>query len=78
MSGRKITNARGGQSPHNCTLPDGTPAARPFGFAIRLGVNEFDWDADDDQWQDAIAIGKVLGLMSGSMFHGWLIRHTWS
>lgn len=67
-----ITNARGGESPHNCTLHnDGvTPGARAFDFAIYLGDQgqELDWDADDDDWKNAIAVGEALGLVSGSTF----------
>jgi len=70
VPGHIITNAKGGESPHNCTLPDGTPAARAFDFGIMCGENQLDWDADDDEWQTAIAIVKALGLVSGSTFHG--------
>src|SRR5579863_7721202 len=70
VPGHIITNARGGQSPHNCTLSDDTPAARAFDFGIKLGDGELDWDADDDEWQTAIAIVKAIGLVSGSTFHG--------
>jgi peptidoglycan L-alanyl-D-glutamate endopeptidase CwlK len=65
-----ITNAKGGESPHNCTLPDGTRAPRAFDFAMMCGENQLDWDADYSEWQDAIAIVKALGLVSGSTFHG--------
>jgi peptidoglycan L-alanyl-D-glutamate endopeptidase CwlK len=68
--GHVIINAKGGQSPHNCTLPDGAPAARAFDFAIMCGENQLDWDAEDSEWQDAIAIVKALGLVSGSTCHG--------
>ena len=68
--GHIITNAKGGENPHNCTLPDGTPAAKAFDFAIMCGENTLDWDAEDDEWQTAIAIVKAVGLVSGSTFHG--------
>lgn len=67
--GKIITNARYGQSPHNCTLPDGTPAARAFDFAIQDATGVLDWDAGDSEWQAAIKIGEDLGLVSGSTFH---------
>lgn len=68
--GHIITNARAGQSPHNCTLPDGTPAAMAFDVAIAGPDGHLDWNADDDRWQAAIEIGESLGLVSGSTFHG--------
>jgi peptidoglycan L-alanyl-D-glutamate endopeptidase CwlK len=69
--GHRITNAKGGQSAHNCTLPDGTPAAMAFDFALYApGEQSLDWNASDDAWHTAIQIGKDLGLVSGSMFHG--------
>jgi peptidoglycan L-alanyl-D-glutamate endopeptidase CwlK len=72
--GHIITDAKGGQSPHNCTLPGGTPAARAFDFALYApGGQSLDWNPTDDQWQTAIAIGESLGLVSGSTFHGQLI-----
>lgn len=67
-AGSIITNARGGQSAHNCTLADGTPAARAFDFAIKNDNGTVDWDASDLSWQKAIAIGERLGLVSGSKF----------
>jgi len=74
VPGHIITNAKGGESPHNCTRIDENgntvPAARAFDFGIRLGENELDWDAEDSEWQDALAIVKALGLVSGSTFHG--------
>lgn len=71
VPGHIITNARGGESPHNCTLPDGTPAARAFDFALYApGGTQLDWDPSDDQWQTAIGFVKALNLVSGSTFHG--------
>lgn len=66
--GPRVTNARGGQSPHNCTLPDGTPAAKAFDFAIKTSTGILDWDATHPDWQRAIKIGTDLGLVSGSTF----------
>lgn len=67
--GRIITNAKGGQSPHNCTLDDGTPAAKAFDFFIyNSDGSTLDWNAADDKWQKAISIGEALGLVSGSTF----------
>lgn len=69
--GKIITNARGGESPHNCTLEDGTPASAAFDFFIydANGDGKLDWNANDEQWKKAIAIGESIGLVSGSTFH---------
>ncbi len=67
--GHIITNARGGESPHNTTDADGNPAACAFDFAIKNDDGTVDWDASDDDWQVAIRIGEGLGLVSGSTFH---------
>src|ERR1019366_1980496 len=58
VPGHRITDARGGQSPHNCTLPDGTAAARAFDFAMYApGGTALDWNASDQEWQTAGPIG---------------------
>lgn len=67
--GPVITNARAGQSPHNCTDVLGNPAARAFDFAVKTTEGSLDWNASDAQWQRAIDIGTSLGLISGSTFH---------
>jgi peptidoglycan LD-endopeptidase CwlK len=66
-----ITNARGGESPHNCVDENGDPASCAFDFFIYAndGSGKLDWNAADPQWQKAIAIGESLGLVSGSTFH---------
>lgn len=69
MPGHIITNARGGQSPHNCTNPDGEPASKAFDFAIQDESGILDWDVSDTDWQRAIKIGESLGLVSGSTWH---------
>jgi peptidoglycan L-alanyl-D-glutamate endopeptidase CwlK len=69
LPGKIITNARGGQSPHNCTLSDGTPAARAFDFTIQDANRTLDWNLSDPLWIKAIAIGEGLGLVSGSTFN---------
>lgn len=67
--GHIITNARGGQSAHNCCDAHGNPDAKAFDFGIRKPDGSCDWDPADDLWQRAISIGKSLGLVSGSDFH---------
>jgi peptidoglycan LD-endopeptidase CwlK len=70
VPGKIITNAQGGESPHNCTLADGTPAAKAFDFYILdTDDNQCDWNPEDAQWRQAIAIGQNLGLVSGSTFN---------
>lgn len=67
--GKIVTNARAGQSPHNCTDVLGNPAARAFDFGIKNKDGSLDWNAADTQWKRAIDIGVSLGLISGSGFH---------
>ena len=70
LPGAIITNARGGQSPHNCTLGDGiTPASEAFDFGVLLSDKECDWNPQDALWQRAIEIGRGLGLVAGADFH---------
>ncbi len=67
--GAIITNAQAGESPHNCTDPDGKPASRAFDFFVYApdGVH-LDWDSNDERWKKAISIGVYLGLVSGNTF----------
>lgn len=67
--GRIITDARGGQSPHNCADSNGMPCAKAFDFAIKNEDGALNWDASSDPWQTAIRIGLSLGLVSGSKWH---------
>lgn len=67
--GHIITNAQGGESPHNCTLEDGTPSSQAFDFGIKGPDGILDWNPQDSAWQIAIAIGIKLGLTSGSTWH---------
>src|ERR1700722_1003701 len=53
---------RGDLGPHGCTLPDRTPAAKAFDFAILCGENELEWGDDDWECQAARNIGTGLGL----------------
>lgn len=67
--GNIITNARGGQSPHNCTDISGKPASKAFDFAIQNEDGTLDWNPADPEWVTAISIGESLGLISGSSWH---------
>lgn len=68
--GPVITNARGGQSPHNCVDENGNPASKAFDFFMYADAsgNRLDWDGTDERWQKAIAVGEALGLVSGETF----------
>lgn len=58
--GRRVTNARAGQSKHNFML-DNKPASKAFDcVALRNGKPV--WDAKDTVWLRMGAIGKQLGL----------------
>jgi hypothetical protein len=61
---------RGDLGPHGCTLPNRTPAAKAFDFAIRCGENDLEWDDEDWECQTARDIGKVLGLDFGACDDG--------
>lgn len=63
--GKVVTQARGGQSPHNCTEGQ-KPAARAFDVAVRyMGSNNLLWDAQSPVWRRLVAIGDGLGLENG-------------
>lgn len=65
--GKTITKAKGGQSPHNTTLADGTPASCAFDWFIMDGAQP-NWDASSVEWETAVQIGKSLGLVWGGDF----------
>lgn len=67
--GKRVTNAKGGQSEHNTTLA-GKPAARAFDIAIRVnGI--LNWDTSHPHWKRVGQIGKALGLVWGAE---WRLR----
>src|SRR4051812_121998 len=66
--GKTITKARGGQSKHNITLNDGTPASKAFDFVIMNEDGTCNWNPATPQWKAAVAIGKRLGLHWGGDF----------
>ena len=66
--GKISTHARGGQSKHNVTLPDGTPASKAFDFAVRRRDGTLNWNTQSSEWKAAVAIGKELGLVWGGDF----------
>ena len=70
--GKLVTNARGGTSQHNFTLPDGTPASKAFDFAVRRTDGTLNWNPLSSEWKAAVAIGKELGLVWGGDFQSIL------
>lgn len=58
--GRIVTNARAGQSAHNCT-EDGKPAAKAFDIVI-MQAGKPDWDGSHPAWLKAGLIGEACGL----------------
>lgn len=58
------TKKRPGESAHNITKADGTPAACGFDFAIKLSTGKLDWSGNDQLWLRALHIGLGLGLIS--------------
>jgi peptidoglycan L-alanyl-D-glutamate endopeptidase CwlK len=62
--GRRVTNARGGESAHNYEL-NGKPAALAFDIAIRMVNEGLNWDTRHRHWKRVGEIGKSLGLTWG-------------
>lgn len=62
--GSKVTSARGNQSLHTFTLPDGTPASRAFDFGV-LKNGLYVTDGADPLYAAAGRIGERLGLTWG-------------
>ena len=62
VKGRKVTNAKPGESRHNhCDPKTGYPAAEAFDIAI-LVAGKPNWDINDEVWQIAGSVGEKLGL----------------
>lgn len=58
--GKKVTNAKAGQSKHNSTL-NGTPASRAFDIVPMVGGKP-QWAASHPHWKLAGEIGERCGL----------------
>lgn len=58
---RRVTNARAGQSKHNHTLADGTPAALAYDCAPIGKGGKIDW-ANMELWEQIGQAGIALGL----------------
>lgn len=61
ISGPRVTNARGGQSAHNATTPDGKPAARAFDIVPMVDGKPV-WSDKHPAWRTAGQLGMNLGL----------------
>lgn len=66
--GKTLTKARGGQSKHNITLNDGTPASKAFDFVVMNTDGTCNWNPQTPEWKAAVAIGKAFGLVWGGDF----------
>lgn len=60
VPGKKVTNAKAGQSKHNFTL-NGKPAAKAFDV-VPLSNGKPVWDAASPLWRRLGIIGNALGL----------------
>lgn len=58
--GPVVTNAKPGQSKHNC-MDRGKPAAQAFDICI-MKDGKLDWDVKNPDWRKAGELGKGVGL----------------
>jgi peptidoglycan L-alanyl-D-glutamate endopeptidase CwlK len=68
IPGRKVTNAKAGQSNHNFTL-NGVPASKAFDI-VPLVNGKAMWSSDHPAWVKAGAIGESLGLSWAGNWRG--------
>lgn len=61
VKGRKVTNAKPGESKHNLLNEKGKPAAEAFDIAILIN-GKLDWNIENNAWQLAGKVGEELGL----------------
>lgn len=59
--GKRVTNARAGQSKHNAVSTSGKPAALAYDVAI-LENGKLNWNAASEPWQIVGKVGVSLGL----------------
>lgn len=64
-----LSKAHAGESPHNLTLADGTPAARAFDFLISDEDGVIIKDGSHPLYEQAGKIGESLGLEWGGRWH---------
>jgi hypothetical protein len=60
-----LSNAGPDESPHNCCLVDGTPAAKAFDWAVFNPDGSYVTDGTDPRYAACGAIAKSLGLEWG-------------
>lgn len=63
-----LSNAKAGESPHNCCDAHGKPSARGFDFAILEKDGTYVKDGADPRYAKAGEIGESLGLVWGGHF----------
>lgn len=63
--GKIVTHAPGGHSPHECCLPDGTPASKAFDYGVFTAAGAYISDGSDPRYAEAGRIGKALALEYG-------------
>ena len=61
LPGKKVTNARPGESKHNLVDKSGNPAAEAFDIAILVN-GKLNWDLEHPVWEIAGKLGEALGL----------------
>jgi len=65
--GKKVTNARGGQSRHNAVDSKNNPASEAFDIAIMVNGKP-EWSGKNEGWKVAGRVGESLGLEWGGSF----------
>jgi len=66
--GPKVTNAKAGESPHNATLEDGTPASLAFDCCPLDLHGKPNWDSTSEAWRVMALMGESIGLQWGGRF----------
>lgn len=64
-----LSNAGADESPHNCCLPDGTPASKAFDFGVFDENAAYIRDGEHPDYRAAGQIGKECGLDWGGDWH---------
>lgn len=67
-----LSKAKAGSSPHNCTLPDGTPWSKAFDFSV-IRDGQYVGDGMDAAYARCGAIVEGLGLIWGGT---WSLEKT--
>ena len=67
IAGKIVTNAKGGQSKHNFTAPDGTPMSKAFDCVPTVN-GSLDWFGRGGAWQKMGDIWVKMGHVWGGNF----------